>query len=129
MSQFKDFFHEKEKAHSKHWLTDQEKVNLQALSNHLYNNSGGEVAILTGNNGRTGIAIVRKRALETGKIMAEDILSPVMEGEKRRMKEIFKWLEKNPLAESFKAKKYENISVKPKNKLLKKVSDAIAGEI
>jgi hypothetical protein len=127
MGSFKDFYH----TNSKHfYLSEQEKVNIQSLAN-MSEGSDRIIAILTRPDGRKGLAVVKKSALVDGKLGEGDILSGIMDGNSKRIKEIFKWLETIDIKARFPfvelAKKETVKREKPKKSILRAIKETIIG--
>jgi len=116
MANFQNFFHKKE-----FHLSAQEKVNLSALSG-IAKAKNGRISMVTTAQGVRGLAVVREAALESNEIVRKDVISNVMTGRNKRIKEIYKWLGTVNLDDHIKPR------TPPKKPIIKAVKEFITGE-
>lgn len=119
MGSFKDFFHDKKGF----YLSEQEKINLQALSNFCAKENT-RVAMITRSDGARGLAVVYEDRIGASDFNASDILSPIMEGKNKRIKEIHAWLGTIYMQDFFPVKKKKGILKQVKEKIIGENNDA-----
>lgn len=107
MGSFKNFFDK-----DKFYFDEQEKMNLQTLSN-MSQGKDRKVVMITLPTGERGICVIRADAEDKENFSADDIISGVMVGKNKRIKEIYMWLSKNDLHEKF---PFVELAKKPKAK-------------
>lgn len=122
MTSFKDFFLDKKSF----YITPEETINLRVLST-LARQKNGVISIITNQAGSSGLAVVKAKALEEGKVGNGDLLSNVMTGKNSRIKQIYKWLGTIDHVKHFEPlETKEKLSrPKPKFPLIRKIADKV----